>query len=278
MDLEPDKRFISIAFISIIFIIISCKQTTTSDQEKDISKKKKTDSLSKINQFIDPDATGKRTIYLTFDDGPNKGTPTVVSILNEEQVPATFFIIGMHVKEMPVSKTIMPILKSMSNFVLCNHSYTHAYKNQFEKFYTDLSGSVNDFQRCRDTVNFSNPLARTPGNNIWRTPHFNQTTYERYKPAANNLYDSGFVLFGWDIEWRYRGMKLKQTVDQMEKEIDNMYLHKENRYKNHCVLLMHDITFLDAHDSTQLRELIHRLKTNPIYRFDIATNHPFVKQ
>src|SRR5689334_11102870 len=39
----------------------------------------------------------KKKIYLTFDDGPNKGTRKVLHIAQEEQVPVTFFIVGEHV-------------------------------------------------------------------------------------------------------------------------------------------------------------------------------------
>src|SRR4249920_1921270 len=39
----------------------------------------------------------KKKIYLTFDDGPNKGTRNVLSIVKDEKVPVTFFIIGEHV-------------------------------------------------------------------------------------------------------------------------------------------------------------------------------------
>lgn len=276
MDPDPANRYLkTIPVILTCTLFISCRQTTVTQQPADTVKIKK-DSIAKA-MFINPDTVGKRTLYLTFDDGPNKGTPTVVSILQQEQVPATFFLIGMHVKDMPASKKMMPLLRSMPNVVLCNHSFTHGYKNHFDQFYADMPGAANDFKRCRDTVHFTNNIARTPGNNIWRTPTFTQTTFERYKPACNNIKDSGFVLLGWDAEWRYRSLKLVQSVDQMEKDIENLYADKENRYPNHCVILMHDLTFADPVDSTSLQQLIHRFKNNPLYRFDVVTNHPYAK-
>src|SRR4051812_11430214 len=39
----------------------------------------------------------KKTVYFTFDDGPNKGTRKVMNILDAEKVPATLFLIGEHV-------------------------------------------------------------------------------------------------------------------------------------------------------------------------------------
>ena len=63
----------------------------------------------------------------------------------------------------------------------------------------------------------------------------------------------------------------------MEKDIENLYADKENRCPNHCVILMHDLTFADPVDSTHLQQLIHRFKNNPLYRFDVVTNHPYAK-
>ncbi|MEI3578711.1 MAG: polysaccharide deacetylase family protein [Acutalibacteraceae bacterium] len=33
-----------------------------------------------------------RTVYLTFDDGPSRNTEAMLSVLREEEVPATFFV------------------------------------------------------------------------------------------------------------------------------------------------------------------------------------------
>ena len=45
-------------------------------------------------------ANGARTIYLTFDDGPNPtATPQLLDLLKSKQAPATFFLIGRYVNE-----------------------------------------------------------------------------------------------------------------------------------------------------------------------------------
>ncbi len=44
----------------------------------------------------------KKVAYLTFDDGPTtKATAKILDILKEENVKATFFVVGKHVKENP---------------------------------------------------------------------------------------------------------------------------------------------------------------------------------
>lgn len=36
----------------------------------------------------------KKKLYITFDDGPNKGTRNVLHIVKDEGVPVSFFIVG----------------------------------------------------------------------------------------------------------------------------------------------------------------------------------------
>ena len=44
----------------------------------------------------------EKKVYLTFDDGPTtKVTPKILDILKKENIPATFFVVGKHVKENP---------------------------------------------------------------------------------------------------------------------------------------------------------------------------------
>ncbi len=39
----------------------------------------------------------QKTIYLSFDDGPNRGTSEVMDVLERAEVPATFFLVGSHI-------------------------------------------------------------------------------------------------------------------------------------------------------------------------------------
>lgn len=274
MQAEAEKRWMR--WIAGIFILAaSCKQTHLTSTEEQLSDSQR-NVLLMPEEMPAPDSN-KRTIYLTFDDGPNTGTPTVIDILKKEEVPATFFLVGMHVKEMPHAKKYLEVLRAMPNVELCNHSYTHAYKNHFESFYKKVDEVVADFIRCRDTVLFNNNIVRTPGNNIWRTPSYQHTSIQRYKPAADAIADSGFMVMGWDTEWRYKNLKLVQEPDRMAEEIDSMFVHNKNRFQKHCVLLMHDLTFKDAQDSTNLVALLQRLKADGRYRFDVASTHPLLR-
>src|SRR5436305_1459852 len=42
-----------------------------------------------------------RQIALTFDDGPSPRTPELLDLLDRFQVRATFFVCGVHVRQLP---------------------------------------------------------------------------------------------------------------------------------------------------------------------------------
>jgi peptidoglycan/xylan/chitin deacetylase (PgdA/CDA1 family) len=66
-------------------------------------------AAGKTSVWRAPEPPGKKTIYLTFDDGPNPSvTPQLLHVLRDKQVHATFFIIDDHVTDAtaPIVKRI----------------------------------------------------------------------------------------------------------------------------------------------------------------------------
>jgi len=64
----------------------------------------------------------EKKIVLTFDDGPDpEYTPAILSILEKEKVPATFFMIGIN------AENNIPIVKRIydEGFEIGNHTFTH---------------------------------------------------------------------------------------------------------------------------------------------------------
>ena len=66
--------------------------------------------------------TGEDRVALTFDDGPDKiNTPRILDILKENDIKATFFVIGQAVEEFPdVSRRIIE-----EGHQIANHSWSH---------------------------------------------------------------------------------------------------------------------------------------------------------
>jgi peptidoglycan/xylan/chitin deacetylase (PgdA/CDA1 family) len=66
--------------------------------------------------------TRERVVALSFDDGPNPTfTPEILDLLDEHQIPATFFLIGRHVRQHPeVARRIAGGVHEIGN-----HTFTH---------------------------------------------------------------------------------------------------------------------------------------------------------
>jgi peptidoglycan-N-acetylglucosamine deacetylase len=226
-----------------------------------------------------PPKKKKKKIYLTFDDGPNKRTRKVLRIAQQEQVPVTFFIIGEHVFASTAQHVTWNSLKIADSIEICNHSYTHAQHNHYERFYQQPDSVVNDFRRCRDSLQLGNSIARTPGRNIWRIDTLAFTDLKKSAAAADSLQQAGFTIIGWDLEWHYdhKTFTLKNRSEYLMQEIDSLFAHNRTKTPEHLVLLAHDQVYDDAEDSCELHELIKRLKSREEYELVVASKYPGVK-
>lgn len=71
--------------------------------------------------------TDKKVVALTFDDGPTKNTDKILDILNEEDIKATFYLIGSDIeKNLEEGKNIVK-----EGHQVGNHTYTHT-RNVFK--------------------------------------------------------------------------------------------------------------------------------------------------
>ena len=76
----------------------------------------------------------RRSIALTFDDGPSESTPLLLEILARYQAPATFFQVGANVARLPgIARAVHE-----GGHEIGNHSYTHPY------FFRQNSAAVQD--------------------------------------------------------------------------------------------------------------------------------------
>ncbi|MFB3777811.1 MAG: polysaccharide deacetylase family protein [Bryobacteraceae bacterium] len=64
----------------------------------------------------------RRSVALTFDDGPSQSTPELLDLLAGMGVPATFFLCGMNVRRLPEVARRTALL----GHEIGNHSDTHA--------------------------------------------------------------------------------------------------------------------------------------------------------
>ena len=85
-------------------------------------KKAEKKAAEKASEASSKKATGSRTIYLTFDDGPSAYTGRVLDILDRYDAKATFFVIGQNVGG---RKSLVRKMKRAGHTVE-NHTWDHA--------------------------------------------------------------------------------------------------------------------------------------------------------
>jgi peptidoglycan/xylan/chitin deacetylase (PgdA/CDA1 family) len=236
-------------------------------------------STSVLAKAPPPKKKKKKKIYLTFDDGPNRGTSKVLHIIQEEQVPVTFFIVGEHVFASTSQHAVWDSLKIDTAIELCNHSHTHAH-DHYERFYKNVEGVVSDFKRCQDSLQLTNNIARAPGRNIWRVDTLSFTDLHKSAAAADSLQQAGFAIIGWDLEWHYdhKTFTLLNKSDDLLQQIDSLFAHNKTRVPENLVLLAHDQVYYDENDSSELHQLIKKLKARADYELEIVSNYPGMKQ
>ena len=105
------NRLFSLALLALTMLSCTCSSNTA---------KENTD-----------EAPAPMLIALSFDDGPNDvTTPQVLDILEEFQVPASFFVIGQNIND----NTAKQMTRAISlGCEIQNHSFTHGFMTQMSK-------------------------------------------------------------------------------------------------------------------------------------------------
>lgn len=280
-DSEAEQAALKILQTTVLSVFISACHYHQPEIKTTVSTSKlsftSTDTATKVVQAAAPKKKKKKTIYLTFDDGPNKGTKKVMDIAAAEQVSITMFLIGEQVYGSKEQTITYDSLRRCNYVELANHSYTHAGL-RYQKFYTNPGEVVKDFERCEDSLQLSNRIVRTPGRNIWRTANINCTDIKKSAGAADSLQQYGFTAVGWDLEWHYNNsLELEATEDVMLQQVDSMFQHNKTKTQDHLVLLAHDQVYADTCDAASLRQFIQKLKSADEYDFEVISQYPALK-
>ncbi|MBS7332364.1 MAG: polysaccharide deacetylase family protein [Weeksellaceae bacterium] len=236
----------------------------------------KPDSL--YNQYKDNvqviDST-KQYVYLTFDDGPFKGSEKINKIIQEEQVKATVFIVGMNA----YTDKLRQYLKNYEEndlIEISNHTYSHANRNKFKEYYDNPDMVLKDVVKNDSIYNFKNRFVRLPGRNVWRLGNQKKNDYDKgSRYSSDHLAKNQYFVFGWDYEWNKKSKKSKlSNPDEIYQGIVNRLNNKETFTEKHLVILMHDDMFDNDEDANQLRSLIKLIKSNKNIVFEVASNYP----
>ena len=261
------------------FFLKSCNKKSETEQaqiSKDINSEEIVPNTAKVISAKPdvPDDPNKRYIYLTFDDGPNRGTSNLLKITDKYQIPITAFVVGKHAYDSKTQAKNLVELESNKLVELANHSYSHA-ENRYSEFYKHPENVVQDFDRARDSIKFKNKYARTPGRNIWRSANINATDIKTSKTSADELQRAGYVLVGWDLEWKPdTQMKLKGSHKEMSKKIDSIFFNDLEKTSRHLVFLTHDQYLQDDDSVKELDLFISGLQNSNRFEFRKISDYP----
>lgn len=218
--------------------------------------------------------TGKKILYLTFDDGPNKGTSNIMRLLDREKLPATFFVVGSHIFGSELQQSIYKKMLADPDLETANHTFYHA-RNRYNKYYQSPRLVLEDFEMMHDSARLTHKIGRTPGCDVWRTSEVKFDVGKVSMKAADLLKANGYVLVGWDVEWKAGPkQRLKKSPAQMVAEIEQHFAGQLTKTDGHLVLLLHDQHFTDSSNVKALDSLVVQLKNSGAYEFRKVSEYP----
>ena len=181
--------------------------------------------LEAINKIYS--SKGEKRAFLTFDDGPSTTvTPKILAILKQQNIKATFFVLGTMVKSNP------NILKQEyeQGHYIANHSYSHVYKTVYannNRAFEEYQKTESLIQNALGNSNYHSNVFRFPGGSIGGY-------YNSIKVEAKKIFkEKGVAYLDWNA--------LTNDADGARTKEDIMKnLKSTTKGKNSIVVLMHD--------------------------------------
>lgn len=226
--------------------------------------------------------TAKRYIYLTWDDGPQPpGSSNCFDIFKRAGVKATFFCIAVHNVGAARNALVDSIRNSYPQYLLANHSKTHAFSDHYIEFYHHPRAALQDFLEAQQKLGVPQKIVRLPGNSAWvRTGEVKASNLVR--PVCQLLDSAGYNVIGWDEEWGFKTVNHetvpRQGAETMARMIDRDFKEHHLHSHNALVLLAHDRMFARPNYADSLVKCINILKQDPRYVFETIDHYPGIKR
>lgn len=188
------------------------------------------------------------TVYLTFDDGPSDNVSTILWILRQRGVKATFFVTPGSYGSVATAR-----LKSIAadGHAIGLHSNTHDY----ETIYASVDAFLDDFYTAWTTVYNATGIKTS----IFRFPGGSNTDYniDTREEIIEEMTRRGFRYYDWNVQSNdIAGYNWSQMYNKILSEVKN---------NNRSIVLFHDRA---DNAVTVLDDIIGVLQDEKKYKFD----------
>jgi len=200
---------------------------------------------------FEPAEDGVRYAFLTFDDGPSVNTPMLLELLDELDVPATFFLLGSQVLKYP--EYVLDIAEA--GHTIANHGYSHIYSGIYASegaFHEDLKKSAAILEDLLGDM-FNSRLIRFPGGGS-RYGGRHQNMKQRIE---KNLGEHGLVSIDWNVtngDGEIRSPTPKDCVEFFNNTLGRLSSN------SHALILMHDNGSSNTSTFDTLPEVVEKLR------------------
>lgn len=159
--------------------------------------------------------SNKKTVALTFDDGPNKNTLSILDTLKDNHASATFFMVGTNVNNF--KDTVKRI--SDEGHELGSHSYSH--KSLLHVKNEELEKEINEVSRIvKNIAGVDIKLLRPP--------------YGSINGEVKDKYPYSYIMWSVDPEdWKYKDASIVRE-------------HVLDKVEDGDIILLHDIHYTTA--------------------------------
>ena len=204
-------------------------------EEQRIAEQKEAERLAKLPQLTDVGknnldniySSESKRVFLTFDDGPSKTVTTkILDVLKQENVKATFFLLGSRVDLYP------EIVKRQydEGHYLASHGYSHVYPQIYaspQSVLDEYNKTLSSIRNAIGAQEFNSHLFRFPGG-------YSGGKYAEIKEQAVQLLEQNGVLH---IDWNALTADSAgaETVEEFIAELE-----KTVPKYNSVIVLMHD--------------------------------------
>jgi len=187
-------------------------------------------------------ASEKKIIYLTFDDGPaRKVTKDILDILKKESVPATFFLIGNQIKgQENLIKRIYD-----EGHALGLHSMSHKKNHLYSSNETFLKEMLDTQESINSIIGFKPNILRFPFG-------CNNNCYRISQSMVDLLHENHLKIYDWNTD----------SGDGANPNANPSIFVKNSKSDKDCVILLMHCAYMSKNTVKALPDIIKYYRDN----------------